>query len=82
MAWALKNIFQEFCKSPTELRADVFIDYCCDLVEKPQADDQGQGVNGSSHGQYNILLQTQSLERRVGDQQQQDSALKSKFERV
>ena len=34
VAWALKNIFREFWKSPTELRAEVFFDYWCELVEK------------------------------------------------
>ena len=34
IAWALKNIFREFWKSPTELRAEVFFEYWCELVEK------------------------------------------------
>ena len=34
VAWALKNIFREFWKSPTELRAEVFFDYGCELVEE------------------------------------------------
>jgi hypothetical protein len=84
VAWALKNIFREFWKSPTELRAEVFFDSWCELVEKSGLKQmiKVKEINGSTRRQYNKLLQTQSLERRVGGHQQQDSAVKSKFERI
>ena len=33
VAWALKNIFREFWQSQTELRAEVFFEYWCELVD-------------------------------------------------